>query len=162
METRVIQPAGRENEGKAFPMSTAKSTRKSATSGIGNVTSGSTEEVDAIIRKADDWRGETLSQLRGIVLGAGPAIVEEVKWKKRSRPEGVPVWSLDGIVCIGEMLKNAVRLTFPKGAQMKDPKKLFNARLDSSSVRAIDFRDGEQVPEAALRALIVEAVGLNA
>jgi hypothetical protein len=78
-----------------------------------------------------------------------------------SRPEGVPVWSLDGIVCIGEMLKNAVRLTFPKGAQMKDPKKLFNARLNSSSVRAIDFYEGEKVPEAALTAVILEAVGLN-
>jgi hypothetical protein len=119
------------------------------------------QEIDAIIRKSDDWRGDTLAHLRGIVLGAGPAVVEEVKWKKPSRPEGVPVWSLDGIVCIGEMLKSAVRLTFPKGAQIKDPKKLFNARLDSSSVRAIDFREGEEVPEAALRALIIEAVGQN-
>jgi hypothetical protein len=120
-----------------------------------------TREVDAIIRKSGDWRGETLSQLRGIVLGAEPAVVEEVKWKKPSRPEGVPVWSLDGIVCIGEMLKNAVRLTFPKGAQMKDPKKLFNARLDSGKVRAIDFSEGEKLPKAALKALILEAVGLN-
>jgi hypothetical protein len=119
------------------------------------------EEIDAIIGTSCDWRGETLSRLRGIVLDAGPALVEEVKWKKPSRPEGVPVWSLDGIVCIGEMLKNAVRLTFPKGAKMKDPKKLFNARLDSSSVRAIDFRQSEQVPEASLRALILEAVALN-
>jgi hypothetical protein len=122
---------------------------------------GAPEEIDAIINKAPDWRGETLSRLRGIVLGAGPAVVEEVTWKKPSRPEGVPVWSLDGIVCIGEMLKNAVRLTFPKGAQLKDPKKLFNARLNSNSVRAIDFFDGEDLPEAALRALILEAVGLN-
>jgi hypothetical protein len=120
------------------------------------------EEIDAIIRKASDWRGETLSRLRGIVLDAGPAVVEEVKWKKPSRPEGVPVWSLDGIVCIGEMLKNAVRLTFPKGAKLKDPKQLFNARMDSSSVRAIDFREGEKLPEAALKALIREAVRLNA
>jgi hypothetical protein len=118
-------------------------------------------EIDAIISKSSDWRGETLSRLRGIVLGAGPAVVEEVKWKKPSRPEGVPVWSVDGIVCIGEMLKNVVRLTFPKGAQVKDPKKLFNARLDSSSVRAIDFREGEELPEAALTALIVEAADLN-
>jgi hypothetical protein len=122
----------------------------------------SAQEVDAIISRSGDWRGETLSRLRAIVLGAGPAVVEEVKWKKPSRPEGVPVWSFGGIVCIGEMLKNVVRLTFPKGAQMKDPKKLFNARLSSSSVRAIDFREGENVPEAALRALIVEAMGLNA
>jgi len=119
------------------------------------------QEIDAIIRKSDDWRGETLSRLRGIILGAGPDVVEEVKWKKPSRPEGVPVWSLGGIVCIGEMLKNAVRLTFPKGAQLNDSEKLFNARLDSSSVRAIDFREGEKIPEAALKALILDAASLN-
>lgn len=118
-------------------------------------------EIDAILEKSGDWRGSTLSRLRGIVLAAGPPLVEEVKWKKPSRPEGVPVWSLDGIVCIGEMLKNAVRLTFPKGAHLKDPKTLFNARLDSSSVRAIDFREGGKVPEAALKALVREAVDLN-
>jgi hypothetical protein len=117
--------------------------------------------VDAIIEKSDDWRGETLSLLRGIVLGARTGIVEEVKWRKPSRPEGVPVWSSEGIVCIGEMLKNAVRLTFSKGAQMKDPKKLFNARLDSGKVRAVDFSEGEKVPKAAVKALIVEGVGLN-
>lgn len=128
----------------------------------GRMAGSASEEIDAIIRKSGDWRGETLSRLRGIVLGAGPAVVEEVKWKKPSRPEGVPVWSLDGIVCIGEMLKSAVRLTFPKGAKLKDPKKLFNARMDSKSVRAIDFREGEKLPEAALRALIIEAVRLNA
>ena len=143
-------------------MSAARSTRKPASSSTGKAPSGFTDEIDAIIRNSEDWRGETLSRLRGMILGAGPAVVEEVKWKKPSRPEGVPVWSLNGNVCIGEMLKNAVRLTFPKGAQMKDPKKIFNARLDSSSVRAIDFREGEKIPEAVLSALIVEAVGLNA
>jgi len=161
METRVIRSrAGKQEEG-FLSMSVAKSTRKPATSTTGKAPGGFSEEVDAIIRQSGDWRGETLSRLRGIVLGAGPAVVEEVKWKKPSRPQGVPVWSLDGIVCIGEMLKNAVRLTFPKGAQMKDPEKLFNARLDSSGVRAIDFCEGEKIPEAALRALILEAVGLN-
>jgi hypothetical protein len=119
------------------------------------------QEIDAIISKSGDWRGATLSRLRGIVLAAGPAVVEEVKWKKPSRPEGVPVWSVDGIVCIGEMLKNAVRLTFPKGAQLGDPEKLFNARLDSSSVRAVDFREGEKVAETAVKALVVEAARLN-
>jgi hypothetical protein len=119
------------------------------------------QEIDAIIRKSSDWRGETLSRIRGLVLSASPAVVEEVKWKKPSKPEGVPVWSVDGIVCIGEMLKNAVRLTFPKGAQLKDPKKLFNARLDSNSVRAIDFAEGAKVPVAPLRALILEAARLN-
>jgi hypothetical protein len=143
-------------------MSAAKSTREPAAGSTGTASSGFTEEVDAIIGKSGDWRGATLSRLRGIVLGAGPAVVEEVKWKKPSRPEGVPVWSAGGIVCTGEMLKNAVRLTFPKGARLKDPDKLFNARLDSGSVRAIDFREGEKVPEAALKALIAEAAGLNA
>lgn len=102
-----------------------------------------------------------MSQLRALIKTADPALVEEVKWKKPSNPRGVPVWSHDGILCIGEMLKNAVRLTFPKGAQMKDPKKLFNTRLDSNSVRAIDFHVGDTVNEAALTALILEAVGLN-
>jgi len=78
-------------------------------------------EVDAIVSGSGDWRGEKLARLRAIVLGADPAVVEEVKWKKPSRPEGVPVWSHDGIICTGEMLKNAVRLTFPKGAEIKDP-----------------------------------------
>lgn len=119
------------------------------------------QEVDAIIRNADDWRGELLSQLRRMVLAADPAIVEEVKWKKPSRPEGVPVWSLHGNVCIGEMLKNAVRLTFPKGAHLEDPTKLFNVRLDSKSVRAIDFPEGGKPPEAAVQALVREAVRLN-
>lgn len=122
---------------------------------------GPTQEVDEIIRNADDWRGQALSQLRAIVLNAGPAIVEEVKWKKPSKPEGVPVWSCEGIVCIGEMLKNAVRLTFPKGAQLKDPKKLFNARLDSNSVRAIDFPEGAKLPAPAVKALVREAARLN-
>ncbi len=118
-------------------------------------------EIDAIIEKSTDWRGETLARLRALITKADPGVVEEVKWKKPSRPEGVPVWSHDGIICIGEMLKNAVRLTFPKGAEMKDPAKLFNTRLDSKAVRAIDIEEHERVNEAALRALILEAVRLN-
>jgi hypothetical protein len=119
------------------------------------------EEIDAIIEKSTDWRGDTLAHLRALVTEADPDVVEEVKWKKPSRPEGVPVWSHDGIICIGEMLKNAVRLTFPKGAEMKDPRKMFNARLDSNTVRAIDIDKHEPVNEAALRALVLEAVRLN-
>ena len=80
-------------------------------------------EVDAIIAGIDDWRGALLARVREIVVGADPAIVEDVKWKKPSKPEGVPVWSRDGIVCIGEALKGAVRLTFPKGASMADTRR---------------------------------------
>jgi hypothetical protein len=107
------------------------------------------------------WRGERLSQLRALIRGADAGVIEEVKWKKPSRPEGVPVWSHDGIVCIGEALKNAVRLTFPKGAQLKDPKGLFNTRLDSKTVRAIDFYEGDAINASALKALIVQGARLN-
>src|ERR1041385_2379619 len=88
------------------------------------------QEIDAIIKNTVDWRGKKLSQLRTVIQKADPAIVEEVKWKKPSRPEGVAVWSQAGNICVADILKNAVRLTFPKGAQVKDPQKLFNARLD--------------------------------
>ena len=117
-----------------------------------------TEEVDAIIGNADNWRGELLSRLRAIVLAADPAITEDVKWKKPSRPEGVPVWTCNGNVCIGEMLKNAVRLTFPRGAEMEDPESLFNTRLTSRTVRAIDFVEGQEVRSDDLTALVQEAV----
>ncbi len=119
------------------------------------------QQIDAILKKYDDWRGEMVSRLRALIKQADPALVEEVKWKKPSRPEGVPVWSHDGILCFCDTLKNAVRLTFPKGAQMKDPQKLFNTRLDSKTVHAIDFHEGDTINEAALKALILEAVGLN-
>jgi hypothetical protein len=119
------------------------------------------QQIDAIIKEPGDWRGKKLSQLRALIKNADPAVVEEVKWKKPSKPMGVPVWSHDGILCIADTLKNAVRLTFPKGAQMKDPKKLFNTRLNSKTVRAIDFHEGEAVDEAALKALILDAVRLN-
>jgi hypothetical protein len=119
------------------------------------------QQIDAIIMEPGDWRGKKLSQLRASIKKADPAVVEEVKWKKPSRPSGVPVWSHDGIICVADTLKNAVRLTFPKGAQVKDPKKLFNTRLDSKTVRAIDFHEGEAVDDAALKALILDAVKLN-
>src|SRR5512135_645949 len=120
------------------------------------------QQIDAIIKEPGDWRGNKLSQLRALIKKADPAVVEEVKWKKPSNPMGVPVWSHDGIICTGETLKNAVRLTFPKGAQLKDPKKLFNTRLDSNTVRAIDFHEGDVVDETALKALILDSMRLNA
>jgi hypothetical protein len=119
------------------------------------------QQIDAIIKEPGDWRGKKLSQLRACIKKADPAMVEEVKWKKPSKPSGVPVWSHGGIICVADTLKNAVRLTFPKGAQIKDPKKLFNTRLDSHTVRAIDFYEGDTVDEAALKTLILDAVRLN-
>ena len=119
------------------------------------------QQIDDIIKEPGDWRGRKLSQLRAVILNADPSVVEEVKWKKPSRPEGVPVWSHVGIICVADTLKNAVRLTFPKGAQLKDPKRLFNTRLESKTVRAIDFHESDAVDEAALQALIIGAVELN-
>jgi hypothetical protein len=117
--------------------------------------------IRAIIKEPGDWRGMKLSQLRALIKKADPDVIEEVKWKKPSKPMGVPVWSHNGIICIADTLKNAVRLTFPKGAQIKDPEKLFNTRLDSNTVRAIDFHEGATVDETALKTLILDAVGLN-
>jgi hypothetical protein len=124
------------------------------------VEKSASQQIDAIVQKPGDWRGERLSQLRVLIKQADPGIVEEVKWKRPSKPEGVPVWSHAGIVCIGDTFKNTVRLTFPKGAQLMDPNKLFNTRLESKTFRAIDFREGATVDEAALQALIHEALGL--
>jgi hypothetical protein len=117
--------------------------------------------IDAIIEAPGGWRSTTLARLRGVILSADPSIVEEVKWKKPSRPMGVPVWSRDGNICIGEALKSAVRLTFPKGALLQDPDHVFNTRLDNAAVRAVDVREDNRVDEAALRTLIAQAVALN-
>jgi hypothetical protein len=119
------------------------------------------QQIDAIIKQYADWRGEMMSRLRTLIKQADPAVVEAVKWKKPSRPEGVPVWSHDGILCVCDTLKNAVRLTFLKGAQMEDPHQLLNTRLDSKGVRAIDFHEGAAINEAAFKALMLEAVELN-
>ena len=110
--------------------------------------------IDARIKALDDWRGETLSRLRGLIKQADPAVVEEWKWQ-------VPVWSHDGIICTGETYKRVVKLTFAKGALLKDPKKLFNSSLEGKVRRAIDFREGEKIDAASFKALIREAVALN-
>jgi len=112
-------------------------------------------------KKPGNWKGETVSRLRALIEKSDPAAVEEVKWKKPTNPKGVPVWSHDGIICTVGTLKNAVRLTFFKGAQLKDPKKLFNASLEGNALRAIDFHQGDRVDEAGVKALILEAVRLN-
>jgi hypothetical protein len=107
-----------------------------------------------------DWRGKTLARMRALVKAADPDVVEEWKWAKATSP-GTPVWSHDGIICTGEAYKSVVKLTFAKGASLKDPSRLFNAGLESNVRRAIDIREGEEVDESAFKALIREAVALN-
>ena len=119
------------------------------------------QQIEAIIKGPGDWRVKKLAMLRALIKKSDPAVVEEVKWKMPSKPMGVPVWSHDGIVCIADILKNAVRLTFPKGALIKDTKKLFNTRLDSKTVRAIDFYEDSDVDEAAIKVIVLETVKLN-
>jgi len=119
------------------------------------------EQIDDMIKASGSWKGKKLSQLRAVIRKADPAVIEEVKWKMPSKPLGSPVWSHDGIICVADILKNAVRLTFHKGARVKDPKKLFNTRLDSKTVRAIDFHEDDTVNESALKALILDAMRVN-
>ena len=116
--------------------------------------------IDEKIKELGDWRGKVLAKLRGIVYAADPEIVEEWKWAKATSP-GVPVWSHGGIVCTGETYKNAVKMTFAKGAALKDPSGLFNSSLEGNVRRAIDIHQGDKVDEAALRDLIRAAVALN-
>lgn len=117
--------------------------------------------IDAKIQKLGDWRGATLAKIRGLIKRADPKVVEEVKWRKASSPDGVPVWSHDGIICTGETYKTRVKLTFAKGAKLKDPKKLFNSSLEGGTRRAIDLNEGDTIDEAAFESLIREAVALN-
>jgi len=116
--------------------------------------------IDERIEELGDWRGETLSRVRGIIRSADPEIVEEWKWAKATSP-GTPVWSHGGIICTGETYKSVVKLTFTKGASLDDPAKLFNSSLEGNARRAIDIGEGEQIDEAALKALVREAVDLN-
>jgi hypothetical protein len=116
--------------------------------------------IDERIKELADWRGKTLAKLRGIIHEADPEILEEWKWAKPTSP-GTPVWSHGGIVCTGETYKNVVKMTFAKGAALKDPSGLFNSSLDGNVRRAIDIREGDKVDEAALKDLIRAAVALN-
>jgi len=118
--------------------------------------------IDAMIRELRDWRGDALSRLRTVIKHAAPGVVEEVKWKKPSNPDGVPVWSCNGILCLGNVWKDHVRLTFSRGAFLEDPSRLFNASLQGRSLRALDLREGQTFDEDALMALIRAAVALNA
>ena len=116
--------------------------------------------IDERIRDLGDWRGKTLSKVRGIIKEADPDLVEEWKWVKPTNP-GTPVWSHNGGICTGETYKNGVKLTFFKGAALKDPARLFNSSLEGNTRRAIDFHEGDKIDEKALKALIGAAVALN-
>ncbi|CFX40395.1 conserved protein of unknown function [Candidatus Filomicrobium marinum] len=117
--------------------------------------------IDAKIEALDDWRGAMLARVRSVIKKADPEIVEEVKWRKPSNPNGVPVWEHAGIICTGETYKDKVKLTFAKGASLDDPSGLFNASLEGNARRAIDIHEGDKIDEKALRALIRAAVALN-
>jgi len=122
----------------------------------GSQKSGSPSQlIDARIKELGDWRGEMLRRLRSLVKEADPEVVEEWKWR------GVPVWEHDGIICTGETYKNVVKMTFAKGAALKDPSGLFNSSLDGNTRRAIDFHEGEQIDEEALKNLVRAAGTLN-
>ena len=112
------------------------------------------------IAELGDWRGETLARMRALIRDADPDVVEEWKWAKATNP-GTPVWSHDGIICTGETYKAAVKLTFARGATLKDPKKLFNSSLDGNARRAIDIHEGETIDADAFKALVRQAVALN-
>ncbi|SRR5665213_207417 len=111
--------------------------------------------IDARIKEPDDWRGKMLAHVRALIKQADPEVVEEWKWR------GVPVWSHDGILCTGETYKSVVKLTFAKGASLKDPARLFNSSLDGNVRRAIDLHEGDAIDEAALKALVRAAAALN-
>jgi len=121
-----------------------------------NPTQGETpsKKIDARIKELDDWRGKTLARLRAVIKQADPDVVEEWKWN-------VPVWSHDGLICTGESYKSHVKLTFAKGASLKDPAKLFNSSLEDNTRRAIDFHAGDEIDADALKTLIRAAVALN-
>jgi hypothetical protein len=119
------------------------------------------QEIDARIAALDDWRGETLAQVRKLIKDADPEVAEDLKWRKPSNPSGVPVWEHDGIICTGETYKDKVKLTFARGAALADPSGLFNSSLEGNTRRAIDFREGDRIDEKALKALVRAAVTLN-
>ena len=118
------------------------------------------QQVNARIKELNDWRGKTLARVRALIKQADPEIVEEWKWAKATSP-GTPVWSHDGIICTGETYKSVVKMTFAKGAALKDPSRLFNSSLEGNVRRAIDIHEGDKIDEAALKNLVRAAVALN-
>ena len=121
----------------------------------GNGGGSPSQEIDPRVKEPSDWRGETLARVRLLIKQADPEVVEEWKWR------GVPVWEHAGIICTGETYKSVVKMTFAKGASLKDPSGLFNSSLEGNTRRAIDFHEGDKIDEKALKALIRAAVALN-
>jgi hypothetical protein len=129
--------------------------RPSSKSSPSQKSSSPSRLIDERIKELGDWRGKLLSELRILIRQADPEVVEEWKWR------GVPVWSHDGLICTGETYKNVVKMTFAKGAALQDPSRLFNSSLDGNTRRAIDFHEGAEIDEAALKSLVRAAVALN-
>ena len=125
-----------------------------------NEDKSASERIDKLIAELGDWRAETLSRMRKLIKETDPEVIEEVKWVKATSP-GTPTWSHDGIICTGEAYKSVVKLTFAKGASLKDPAKLFNSSLEGNTRRAIDIHEGEKVDASKFKALIRAAVALN-
>ncbi len=136
-------------------MKKAAAAKKAASSTEGKASGSASDLIDGRIRQLGDWRGKTLARLRALIKEADPEVVEEWKWR------GVPVWSDAGIICTGETYKAVVKLTFAKGAALKDPQRLFNSSLEGNTRRAIDIHEGEAINEAAFKALVRAAVTLN-
>ncbi|MGO4525729.1 DUF1801 domain-containing protein [Microvirga sp. 2MCAF35] len=134
---------------------TAEAVKAQGTSDEGLEGEAPSRLIDAKIEELRDWRGETLARVRALIKQADPDVIEEVKWR------GVPVWSHGGIICTGETYKTVVKMTFAKGASLKDPSRLFNSSLDGNTRRAIDIHEGDGIDEEALKALIRAAVALN-
>ena len=145
------------SDGRATKTLKKATTMKKRTSGSEEEKGGdsASELIDARIKELNDWRGETLARVRNLIKQADSEVVEEWKWR------GVPVWSHSGIICTGETYKNVVKMTFAKGASLKDPSGLFNSSLEGNTRRAIDFHEGDKIDEKALKALIRAAVELN-
>jgi len=119
------------------------------------------QQIDDIIKMHEGWKAGILSEVRGVIKEADPDVTEEIKWKMKTRPEGLAVWSHDGIICFAEVWKDNIKLLFPKGAKLKDPSGLFNARLMSKDIRAIEFREDSAVDHQGLILLIQEATNLK-
>ncbi|HET6941591.1 MAG TPA: DUF1801 domain-containing protein [Sphingomicrobium sp.] len=119
------------------------------------------QAIDAKIAALGDWRGAALARVRRLIRETDPEVTEDVKWRKPSNPAGVPVWECGGIICTGETYADKVKLTFSRGASLDDPSKLFNSSLEGATRRAIDIREGDEIDEAAFKALVRKAIAVN-